>query len=137
MMKRNAADLVERQEETITLPAEIIRNLAPIFEVSTTRMAALLGMSRHAVWRRIHRQEALPPYYQARAMGAIRLYVRTLGLYSYDTIRSRREARRRLNDWLRAPRVGFGGRKPIELLASDKEQKKLLRLMADIAEGLY
>jgi hypothetical protein len=81
-------------DDPIVLPADIIRRLAPVFEVSTTGMARLLDMSRHVVWRRIHRREALPAGYQARAMGAIRLYALALDLRGYQTVNGRRETRR-------------------------------------------
>lgn len=80
--------------ENIPWPAEIVRQLAPVFETSTTGMAQILGMSRHVVWRKIHRHDALPPQYQSRAMGAVRLYVLTLDLYGHQTVSGRREARR-------------------------------------------
>jgi len=124
-------------DDPIVLPAEIIRSLAPAFEVSTTGMARLLGMSRHVVWRKIHRREALPPQYQARAMGAVRLYALALGLYWYHTVSERKEARRWLNDWFRTPRLVFGWKKPIELLGSDKDQKAVLTLLARIGAGVY
>lgn len=40
--------------DPIVFPAEIIRNLALVFDVSTTGMACFLGMRRHVVWRKIH-----------------------------------------------------------------------------------
>lgn len=123
--------------EPILWPAEIIRQLAPVFETSTTGMARILGMSRHVVWRRIHRHEALPPQYQARAMGAVRLYVLMLDLYGYQTISGRREARRWMNDWLRAPRPRSVWRRPIECLGSDEDQERLLNLVERIVAGAY
>lgn len=129
--------VLDESDSPIVLPAEIIQRLASVFEVSTTGMAQLLGMSRHVVWRRIHRREALPPKYQARAMGALRLHALALHLYGYQTINARREARRWMNDWLREPRLWFGWRKPIEYLGSDMEQKKMLTLIKGIAAGVY
>jgi putative toxin-antitoxin system antitoxin component (TIGR02293 family) len=125
------------RDDPIVFPAEIIRVLAPVFEVSTTGMARLLGMSRHVVWRKIHRREALPPEYQARALGAVRVYVLALDLYSYHTVSRRQEARQWLNDWLRTPLWAFGWRKPLELLDSDKDQKALLTLLARVVVGVY
>ena len=127
----------DETDSPIVLPAEIIQKLAPVFEVSTTGMAQLLGMSRHVVWRRIHRRNALPPKYQARAMGALRLHALALDLYGYQTVNARREARRWMNDWLREPRLWFGWRRPIEFLGSDGEQKKVLTLVSGIVAGVY
>jgi len=90
----------DEMDDPIVFPADIIRRLAPIFEVSTTGMARLLGMSRHVVWRRIHGREPLPAEYQARAQGAVRLYARALDLCWYQTVNGRRETRRWLNAWL-------------------------------------
>jgi uncharacterized protein (DUF2384 family) len=89
------------------------------------------------VWRKIHRREALPPEYQARALGAVRIYVLALDLCSYRTVSARQEARQWLNGWLRTPRLAFGWRKPIELLGSDKDQKSLVMLLAGIVAGVY
>lgn len=136
-MHTRSQRVLDESDSPIVLPAEIIQKLAPVFEVSTTGMAQLLGMSRHVVWRRIHRREALPPKYQARAMGAIRIYALALDLYVYQTVNARREARRWMNDWLREPRLWFGWRKPIEFLGSDMEQKKMLTLIEGIAAGVY
>lgn len=138
-MMRNppSPSVLDEVDSPIVLPAEIIQRLASVFEVSTTGMAQLLGMSRHVVWRRIHRREALPPKYQARAMGALRLHALALHLYGYQTINARREARRWMNEWLREPRLWFGWRKPIEFLGSDVEQKKVLTLIGGIAAGFY
>lgn len=128
---------MDEPNDPIILPASIIQALAPFYKVSTTEMARLLGMRRHVVWRKIHRREALPALYQARAMGAIRLYALALDLYGHQTVNARREARRWMNDWLREPRFWFGWRKPIELLDSDEEQMKLLTLVEGIAAGVY
>lgn len=128
---------MDEPNDAIILPAAIIQALAPVYQVSTTEMARLLGMSRHVVWRKIHRREVLPAAYQARAMGAIRLYAKTLDLYSAYTVNRRQEARQWLNDWLRAPRAALGGRKPIELLGSDSDQKAVWKLVAGIAAGVY
>lgn len=128
---------LDESDDPIVFPAEIIRILAPVFEVSTTGMARLLGMSRYVVWRKIHRGEALPPEYQARAMGAVQLYVMALHLYGYQTVTGRQEARRWMNDWLREPRRWFGWHKPAELLGSDVKQKKLLTLVKSLAAGVY
>lgn len=136
-MHTRSQRVLDKADSLIILPAEIIQKLAPVFEVSTTGMAQLLGMSRHVVWRRIHRREALPPKYQARAMGAIRIYAFALDLYGCQTANARREARRWMNDWLREPRLWFGWRKPIEFLGSDVEQKKVLTLIEGIAAGVY
>lgn len=127
----------DEADSPIVLPAEIIQKLAPAFEVSTTGMAQLLGMSRHVVWRRIHQRNALPPKYQARAMGVLRLHALALDLYGYQTVNARREARRWMNDWLREPRLWFGWRRPIEFLGSDGEQKKVLTLVSGIVAGVY
>lgn len=129
--------VLDEADSPIVLPADIILRLAPVFEVSTTGMAQLLGMSRHVVWRRIHRHEALPPKYQERAMGALRLHTLALDLYGYQTISARREARRWMNDWLREPRLWFGWRRPIEFLGSDVEQKEVLTLVGGIVAGVY
>lgn len=127
----------DEEDSHIVLPAEIIQRLAPVFEVSTTGMAQLLGMSRHVVWRRIHRREALPLRYQARAMGAIRLYALALDIYPYHTVKARRVARRWMNDWLREPRLWFGWRRPIEFLGSAVGQRKVLTLVEGIVAGVY
>lgn len=127
----------DETDDPIVFPAEIVRRLAPVFEVSTTGMARLLGMSRHVVWRKIHRREALPPQYQARAMGAVRIYILALDLCSYRTVSARQEARQWLNDWLRTERMVFGLKKPMELLGSDKDQKVVLTLLARIGAGVY
>lgn len=127
----------DEYDSPIVLPAEIIQKLAPVFEVSTTGMAQLLGMSRHVVWRRIHQREALPPKYQERAMGALRLHALALHLYGYQTVNARREARRWMNDWLREPRLWFGWRRPIEFLSSDMEQKEVLTLVGGVVAGVY
>lgn len=42
-----------------------------------------------------------------------------------------------MNDWLRTPRLGSGGRRPIEFLGSDNDQKKLLNLVERIVAGVY
>ena len=138
-MMRNppSPSVLDEVDSPIVLPAEIIQKLAPVFEVSTTGMVQLLGVSRHVVWRRIHQRKALPPKYQARAMGAIRIYALALDLYGCQTANARREARRWMNDWLREPRLWFGWRKPIEFLGSDVEQKKVLTLIEGIAAGAY
>ncbi len=137
MLNPPSPSVLDEVDSPIVLPAEIIQKLAPVFEVSTTGMAQLLGMSRHVVWRRIHRREALPPKYRARAMGAIRLHALALELYGYQTVNARRESRRWMNDWLREPRLWFGGSRPIEFLGSDVEQKKVLTLIEGIAAGVY
>lgn len=124
-------------DDPIVLPAEIIRSLAPVFEESTTGMTRLLGMSRHVVWRKIHRRENLPLEYQARAQGAVRIYVMALELCSYRTVSARQVARRWLNDWLRTPCLAFGWRKPMDLLSSDKEQNSLLTLLARVGACVY
>lgn len=121
----------------IVLPADIIRRLAPIFEISTTGMARLLGMSRHVVWRRIHRREALPARYQGRAMGAIRLHALALDLCWYQTVNGRRETRGWLNDWLRTPRPEAHKRRPIELLGNEEGQKELLALVMRLSTDVY
>jgi len=121
----------------IVLPADIIRRLAPIFEMSTTGMARLPGMSRHVVWRRIHQCEALPAEYQVRAIGAIRLYALALDLCWYQTVNGRRETRRWLNDWLRTPRPGAGRHRPIEILDTEEGQKEVLALVMRITTDVY
>lgn len=137
VMQQDSAEILDADDLPILMPAAIVQRLAPVFEVSTTRMARLLGMSRHVVWRRIHRRQALPPEYQARAMGAIRVYVIALNLYWYQTLNGRREARRWMNDWLRSPSVRFSGRRPIELLGSVSGQRKLLAVLTRIETGDY
>jgi uncharacterized protein (DUF2384 family) len=123
--------------DPVVLPADVVRQLAPVFEVSTTGMAHLLGMSRQAIWRRIHRREALPERYQARAMGAIRLYALALDVCWFQTVKGRRETRRWLNDWLRTPRPGSSKSRPIELLGSDEGQRELHALVMRIADTSY
>ena len=123
--------------DPLVLPADVIRQLAPVFEVSTTGMAHLLGMSRHAVWRRIHRQQALPERYQARAMGAIRLYALALDVCWLQTVKGRRETRRWMNDWLRKARPESSKSRPIELLGSDEGQRELQALMMKIADTTH
>lgn len=70
-------------------------------------------------------------------MGAIRLYILALDLYDYRTVKGRREATQWMNDWLRTPCIGFKGLRPVELIGSDLEQRRLLTLMARIAAGVY
>ncbi|MBX9872073.1 MAG: hypothetical protein K2X75_08745 [Burkholderiaceae bacterium] len=123
--------------DPIVFPADVIQRLAPVFEVSTTGMAHLLGISRHVVWRSIHRREALPAMYQGRAMGAIRLYALALDLCWYQTVNGRRETRRWLNDWLRTPRPGARKRRLIELLSTEEGQKELLALVVRISTDVY
>jgi uncharacterized protein (DUF2384 family) len=123
--------------DPVVLPANVIRQLAPVFEVSTTGMAHLLGMSRHAVWRRIHRQQALPGRYQVRAMGAIRLYALALNICWLQTVKGRQESRRWLNDWLRTGKPGSGNHRPIELLGSDEGQRELQALVMKIADTTH
>lgn len=127
----------DEMDDPIVFPADIIRRLAPIFEVSTTGMARLLGMSRHVVWRRIHGREPLPAEYQARAQGAVRLYARALDLCWYQTVNGRRETRRWLNDWLRTPRPGAGKHRPIEILGTEEGQKELLALVMRLSTDVY
>jgi len=124
-------------DDPIVFPADIIRRLAPVLEVSTTGMARLLGMSRHVVWRRIHRREALPARYQGRAMGAIRLHALALDLCWYQTVNGRRETRGWLNDWLRTPRPEAHKRRPIELLGNEEGQKELLALVMRLSTDVY
>lgn len=127
----------EEMDDPIVFPADIIRRLAPVFKVSTTGMARLLGMSRHVVWRRIHGREPLPAEYQARVMEAIRLYALALDLCGYQTVNRRRETRRWLNAWLRTPRLGAGKHRPIEILGTEEGQKQLLALVMRISTHVY
>lgn len=127
----------DEMDDPIVFPADIIRRLAPVFEVSTTGMARLLGMSRHVVWRRIHRREALPTKYQGRAMGAIRLHALALDLCWYQTVNGRRETRRWLNDWLRTSRAGARKRRLIELLGTEEGQKELLAVVMTLSTVVY
>lgn len=138
-MAKSQMPMVEPGEmnDPIVFPADIIRRLAPVFEVSTTGMARLLGMSRHVIWRRIHRREPLPAEYQARAQGAVRLYARALDLCWYQTGNGRRETRRWLNDWLRTPRPGASKRRLIEFLGTEEGQKELLALVVRISTDVY
>tara|TARA_B100001250_G_scaffold283409_1_gene245567 strand:+ start:1910 stop:2311 length:402 start_codon:yes stop_codon:yes gene_type:complete len=123
--------------EAIIWPAEIVRQLAPAFETSTTGMARRLGMSRHRVWRQIHRRQQLSTEDQQRVLGAIRVYVASLKLCGYSTPEQRTWARRWMNDWLRTPNLYFEGQYPLSYLCQSREEDRLVIYLLQLRYGVY
>ena len=123
--------------EVIIWPAEIVRQLAPVFEMSTTGLAVILGMSRHRVWRQIHRRQSLSAEDQQRVLGAIRVYTAALELCGLVTPEQRAQARYWMNDWLRTPRSTLRNQCPLELMRGPKGQEILVIYLSRIRHGVY
>lgn len=123
--------------EIISWPAEVIRQLAPVFETSTTGLVAILGMSRHRVWQQIHRRQRLTVEDQQRVLGAIRVYTAALELCGLVTPGQRAQARHWMNDWLRTPRATLGDQCPLELMCEPEGQEKLITYLSRIRHSVY
>ena len=118
-------------------PAEVVRQLAPAFGMSTTGMARILGMSRHRVWRQTHRRQKLSAEDQQLVLGAIRVYVAALKLCGYNTPDQRAWARRWMSDWLRTPSPFFDSQCPLSQISQPNGQDRLVTYLSQVRYGVY
>lgn len=123
--------------EYIIWPAEVVRQLALVFGTTTTGMVAILGMSRHQVWRQIHHKKMLSAIDQQRVRGAIRLYAVVLKLCGYATAEQRIWARRWMHDWLRTPSPFFDGQSPLSQMSQSNGPYRLATYLSRLRYGVY
>lgn len=123
--------------EMIPWPAEVVRQLAPAFETSTTGMARILGISRHRVWRQIHRRQKLSTEDQQLVLGAIRVYAAVLKLSGYTIPEQRAWARQWMKEWLHTPSSFFNDQWPLSEMSRPHGQDRLVTYLSQVRYGVY